>query len=265
LIVQRQQTHVRALFLSDVHLGSRACKSDRLIDFLHHHVAETIYLVGDIVDGWRLSSQWYWPQAHNDILQELLHAARRGVRVVYIPGNHDEFLRAYCGMHYGGIEVADSVIHVAADGRRYLVIHGDCFDRMTERTRRFADLGDRANRAMAVLNAGINRARGHLGLPYWPFSQWAKSKVKGAVQYVSAFENALSDAARRNAADGVICGHIHHAVIRDACGVRYVNCGDWVDSCTAAAEFGDGCFRILNWNEAPRAAAGSLRVAEAAA
>jgi UDP-2,3-diacylglucosamine pyrophosphatase LpxH len=237
--------HFRALFISDVHLGARGCQADLLLDFLRHHDADTVYLVGDIVDGWQLRSSWYWPQAHNDVVQKLLRKARKGTRMIYLPGNHDEFLRDYYGTHFGGIEVAERAIHEGADGRRYLVVHGDHFDLVVTQARWLAHLGDRAYTFALVANRIFNGLRRCFGFGYWSLSQWAKRKVKNAVNYIGEFEKALVLEARRNGTDGVICGHIHHAVVRDDFGIRYINCGDWVESCTAVGEHADGRFEIV--------------------
>jgi UDP-2,3-diacylglucosamine pyrophosphatase LpxH len=242
----------RALFISDVHLGTKGCQADRLLDFMRHHEADTIYLVGDIVDGWQLRSGWYWPQQHNDVVQKLLRQGRKGVRIVYIPGNHDEFLRGYYGTHFGGVEVTETIMHEGADGRRYLVIHGDHFDLVVTQARWLAHLGDKAYTAAIALNTIFNRVRRILGFPYWSLSKWAKLKVKNAVSYIGDFEKTLVAEARRQGADGVICGHIHHAVMHDDFGLRYINCGDWVESCTAVAEHHDGHFEIIHWTETPR-------------
>jgi len=237
----------RTLFLSDVHLGARGCQAERLLDFLRYHDADTIYLVGDIVDGWALKSSWYWPQAHNDVVQKMLRKGRKGARMIYIPGNHDEFLRDYYGTHFGGIEVTESAIHIGADHRRYLVIHGDLFDVVIKHARWLALLGDRAYDAAIVVNTLFNRVRRQFGLTYWSLSQWAKLKVKNAVSFIGEFEKALVAEAQRHDVDGVICGHIHHAAMHDKFGIRYVNCGDWVESCTAVAEHFDGKFEIIVW------------------
>jgi UDP-2,3-diacylglucosamine pyrophosphatase LpxH len=239
--------HFRALFISDVHLGARGCQAELLLDFLRYHDADTIYLVGDIVDGWRLRSSWYWPQAHNDVVQKLLRKARKGARMIYVPGNHDEFLREYYGTHFGGIEVAERYIHLGADGRRYLVIHGDHFDLVVTQARWLAHLGDYAYTAAIAVNRVFNNLRRRFGFGYWSLSQWAKHKVKNAVNYIGEFEKTLVIEARRNAADGVICGHIHHAAIHNKFGITYLNCGDWVESCTAIAEHPDGRFEIVTW------------------
>lgn len=237
----------RTLFISDVHLGAGGSQADQLLDFLKHHDAETIYLVGDIVDGWALKSSWHWPQSHNDFVQKMLRKARKGATIIYVPGNHDEFLRSYYGTHFGGIEVVESAIHEGADGRRYLVIHGDIFDLVIQNARWLAHLGDKAYDVAIRLNRFVNAFRRSFGFPYWSLSKWAKFKVKNAVNYIGAFERTLAGEARRYNADGVICGHIHHAAIRDKHDIRYMNCGDWVERCTALAEHEDGRFEIITW------------------
>jgi UDP-2,3-diacylglucosamine pyrophosphatase LpxH len=247
LSVSEQTRRFRTLFLSDIHLGTRGCQAERLIDFLRHHDADTIYLVGDIVDGWQLKASWHWPQAHNDVLQKLLRKVRKGTRIVYIPGNHDEFLREFCDMHFGGIEITETAIHVTADGNRYLVIHGDLFDIVIRHARWLALLGDKTYDAAIAANALFNKVRRLFGLTYWSLSQWAKLKVKNAVKFIGEFEQTLTAEARRHGVDGIICGHIHHAAIQETSGIRYVNCGDWVESCTAVAEHADGKLQIIVW------------------
>jgi UDP-2,3-diacylglucosamine pyrophosphatase LpxH len=237
----------RTLFISDVHLGARGCQADRLLDFLRCHDADTIYLVGDIVDGWQLRSAWFWPQAHNDVVQKLLRKARKGSRVIYVPGNHDEFLRDYCGTHFGGIEVVETAIHESACGKRYLVIHGDLFDLVVTQARWLALLGSKAYDWAILLNRAFNAVRRRLGFPYWSLSQWLKLKVKNAVNFIGEFEKTLIAEARRREVEGVICGHIHHAAMHEVSGVRYLNCGDWVESCTAIVEHADGRFEIITW------------------
>ena len=249
VIERHQPARHRAIFLSDIHLGTRGCQADLLLEFLKRNESETLYLVGDIVDGWRLKRWWYWPQPHNDVVQKILRKARKGTRVVYVPGNHDEFLRDYFGTHFGGIDVVDSTIHEAADGLRYLVIHGDHFDLVVTQARWLALLGDKAYEFALVVNRLFNAVRRRLGFGYWSLSKWAKLKVKNAVSYIGEFEKTLVDAARRHDVDGVICGHIHLAAIHSDFGIRYVNCGDWVESCTAIAEHHDGRFEILSWTD----------------
>ena len=240
----------RALFISDVHLGTRGCQAEKLLDFLREYDAETIYLVGDIVDGWALKGGWYWPQPHNDVVQKLLRKARKGARIVYIPGNHDEVLREFYGTHFGGIDVVKNAMHEGADGKRYLVTHGDQFDLVVQNARWLALLGDKAYDFAIGVNMVFNAIRRRLGFPYWSLSKWAKLKVKNAVNYIGAFEKTLAAEAERFHADGVICVHIHHAVIHDEFGVRYINCGDWVESCTAVVEHRDGRFEIVTWTDA---------------
>ena len=237
----------RSLFISDLHLGTRGAQADALLEFLRECEAQTIYLVGDIVDGWRLRSAWYWPQSHNDVVQKLLRKARKGTRVVYVPGNHDEFLRGFYGTHFGGIEVCETAVHEAADGRRYLVIHGDVFDMVVRHARWLAYLGDWAYEIALALSIRINWMRRRLGFTYWSLSAWAKLKVKNAVSYIGRYEEVLAAEAARHAVDGVICGHIHCAAMRDFDGFTYINTGDWVESCTAVVEHEDGRMEIIAW------------------
>lgn len=241
--------HYRALFISDVHLGTRGCQADLLLDFLRYHEAETIYLVGDIIDGWRLKRSWYWPQSHNDVVQKLLRKARKGARTIYVPGNHDEFLRDYVGTHFGGVEVMESTIHEGANGKRYLVIHGDQFDVVVRHAKWLAFLGDWAYVTALGINTWVNIIRRRLGLTYWSLSAWAKLKVKNAVNFIGKFEQTLAGEAQRRDVQGVICGHIHHAAMHEEFGVHYINTGDWVESCTAVGETFDGEFELIRWTE----------------
>jgi UDP-2,3-diacylglucosamine pyrophosphatase LpxH len=247
--VEQVARRYRSLFISDVHLGTRGAQADALLEFLREHDADTIYLIGDIVDGWRLRNGWYWPQSHNDVVQKILRKARKGARVIYIPGNHDEFLRDFYGTHFGGIEVCETAIHEAADGRRYLVIHGDVFDVVVRHARWLAFLGDWAYEVALALSTRVNRIRRRLGLTYWSLSAWAKLKVKNAVNFIGRFEETLASEAERQGVDGVICGHIHHATQRDFDGLAYINTGDWVESCTAVVEHADGTMEIIRWAE----------------
>jgi UDP-2,3-diacylglucosamine pyrophosphatase LpxH len=239
----------RAIFLSDIHLGTRGCKADFLLDFLRHNESDRLYLVGDIVDGWRLKQSWFWQQSHNDVVQKVLRKARKGTDVIYIPGNHDEMLRDYLDLHFGGIFVAGDAVHETVDGRKLLVIHGDAFDGVVRYARWLAFLGDHAYNWALWSNDWFNRARRALGFPYWSLSAWLKHKVKNAVKYIDDFEMALANEARRRGLDGVICGHIHKAEIRTIDGMLYMNDGDWVESCTALVEDWDGSFQIVHWAE----------------
>ena len=237
----------RTAFISDLHLGTRGCQAELLLEFIRELDCETLYLVGDIVDGWKLRSGWFWPQAHNDVVQKILRLARKGVRVIYIPGNHDERVRDFCGAHFGGVVVARDAIHEAADGRRYLVTHGDEFDGVVQNAKWLAFLGDWSYRALLALNTHFNRARRLFGLSYWSLSAFLKHRVKDAVAFIDQFETAMADEARRRGVQGVICGHIHKAEIRSLNGVQYLNDGDWVESCTAIVERFDGTMEIIAW------------------
>jgi UDP-2,3-diacylglucosamine pyrophosphatase LpxH len=239
----------RTIFISDIHLGTRGCKADYLLDFIKNTDCETMYLVGDIVDGWRMKRTWYWPQAHNDVVQKLLRKVRKGLRLVYVPGNHDEFLRDYQGVHFGGVEVTRETIHETADGKRLLVIHGDEFDGVVKYARWLALLGDWAYVTMLQVNTWFNYLRRKLGFGYWSLSAFLKHRVKNAVQFISNFEEAVVAEAKRQGADGVVCGHIHSAEMRMIDGVLYINDGDWVESCTALVEHMDGRLEILPWAE----------------
>ncbi|HYM30609.1 MAG TPA: UDP-2,3-diacylglucosamine diphosphatase [Candidatus Cybelea sp.] len=247
--------HYRAIWISDIHLGTRGCKADFLLDFLRSTESDYLYLVGDIIDGWRLKRSWYWAQSHNDVVQKLLRKARKGTKVVYVPGNHDEALRDYCDLQFGGVTVLREAIHDTADGRRFLIIHGDDFDGVVRYAKWLALLGDSAYTAALALNHWLNVARHRLGYPYWSLSAFLKHKVKNAVEYISNYETAVADEARRRGVDGVICGHIHHAEIRDMHGILYCNDGDWVESCTALVEGHDGRLELIRWAEGRNLAA----------
>ncbi len=239
--------HYRAIWISDVHLGTRGCKADHLLDFLKYAEADTFYLVGDIIDGWRLKRSWYWPQAHNDVVQKLLRKARKGTKVLFIPGNHDEFARDYAELSFGDIQVALDAIHVTADGKRLLVLHGDAFDGVVKYAKWLAHLGDGAYSVALWLNHWLNVVRRRLGLSYWSLSAFLKHKVKNAVQYIANYEDTVAEEARKRGVDGVVCGHIHHAEMREIDGILYCNDGDWVESCTALVEHLDGRLEILHW------------------
>ena len=242
-----ETVHYPAIFISDIHLGTRAAQADAFLDFLRYHDADVIYLVGDIIDFWRVKRGPVWLQSHNDVLQKLLRKVRKGTRIVFIPGNHDEALRDYCGMWFGGIEIQHDIIHKARDGRRYLVMHGDEFDVVVRYAKWLAFLGDRSYEFALWCNHPLNWLRRRFGFGYWSLSAYLKVRVKSAVNFIGAFENALAEEARRRDVDGVICGHIHHAADRPIHGARYLNCGDWVESCTALIEDERGEIRMIRW------------------
>ena len=248
-IDETDPTRYRTIWISDIHLGTRGCKAGFLLDFLKHTDSETLFLVGDIIDIWRMRRSWYWIQPHNDVVQKLLRKARKGTRVVFIPGNHDEIFREYVENHFGGIEVATDAVHDTADGRRLLVLHGDKFDAVVRYARWLAVLGDSAYAVALAANHWLNGLRRWMGYPYWSLSAYLKHRVKNAVEYIGRFEEAVAEEARRRGVDGVVCGHIHKAEIRDIGGITYCNDGDWVESCTALVEHMDGRLEILSWAE----------------
>jgi len=237
----------RAIWISDVHLGTPGCKADFLLDFLRHHDAEDLFLVGDIIDGWQLRRGWYWPQAHNDVVQKILRRARHGTRVTYVAGNHDEFARQFLGLSFGGIRIVNDASHRLLDGRVLWITHGDLFDGVVRHARWLAHLGDRLYTLVLFLNHHFNRVRHRMGLSYWSLSQYLKHKVKNAVGFITDFEHALTDEARRRGFDGVVCGHIHKAEIRMVDGVLYCNDGDWVESLTALVETQAGELKLIHW------------------
>jgi UDP-2,3-diacylglucosamine pyrophosphatase LpxH len=239
---------VRTVWISDLHLGTPGCQAGPLLDFLRTVECETLYLVGDIIDGWQLRRQWYWPQSHNDVVQKLLRKARKGTRVVFVPGNHDEFARRYVAHEFGGVHVVDDCVHRTADGRLLWVVHGDLFDAVIQCARWLAHVGDWAYETTLKLNRHLNSLRARAGLPYWSLSRYLKFKVKRAVSYVGDFEAAVAREARRRGVDGVVCGHIHHAEIRMIDGVLYANDGDWVESLTALLEHADGRLEVFDWH-----------------
>ncbi len=237
----------RTVWISDVHLGTRGCNDRLLIDFLDHVDCDTLYLVGDIIDGWRLKKRFYWPERHNAIVRRFMKRAKHGTRVVYIPGNHDEMFRQFSGMNFGGVEIRRKAIHTTADGRRLLVLHGDEFDAIMLAHRWLAFAGDAAYEMLLRLNVLVNAVRRRFDLPYWSLSKHAKHKVKNAVEFISRYEETVAREAARLKVDGVVCGHIHTAEERRFGDVTYYNDGDWVEGCTALVEHGCGRMEILHW------------------
>ncbi|WP_241255256.1 UDP-2,3-diacylglucosamine diphosphatase [Altererythrobacter sp. BO-6] len=246
-----ERRRYRTIWISDVHLGTKGCNAELLIDFLDHTDSDTMYLVGDIIDGWRLKKKFYWPAAHNDIVWRVLKRARRGTRIVYIPGNHDEMFRQFTGLDFGGVEIRRAAFHDTADGRRLMVLHGDEFDAVMLAHRWLAFVGDALYHLMMGLNNWVNAARRRLGLPYWSLSKMAKHKVKNAVEFIGRYEQVVAKAAGERGVDGVVCGHIHTAEFREFAHngrrIEYWNDGDWVEGCTALVEHFDGRMEILHW------------------
>jgi UDP-2,3-diacylglucosamine pyrophosphatase LpxH len=237
----------RTIWISDIHLGTPGCNAVLLLDFLASCECDTLYLTGDIIDGWRLKKGWYWPDQHNEVVRRLLKMAHRGTRVIYVVGNHDEMLRDYVGLSFGGIEICDETIHHCLDGRSLLVTHGDAFDGVVLYAKWLAFLGDKAYSVLLRVNQIFNRVRRRLGMSYWSLSAYLKRRVKNAVQYVCNFEEAVVHEASQRGVDGVVCGHIHCAEIRQIGGLTYYNDGDWVESCTALVEDRTGAMSILDW------------------
>lgn len=246
--VTRSNTHFRTIFISDLHLGTPGCQAEALLEFLKIYTCDNLYLVGDIVDGWQLKRKWYWPQSHNDVIQKLLRKARKGCRVIYVPGNHDEFGRHFLDHSFGGIEIREEAVHITADGKKLWVIHGDYFDGVIQCAKWLAYVGDSLYEFTLKLNRYLNQLRARLGMPYWSLSAYLKLKVKKAVNFISDFEVAVANEARKLGYQGVVCGHIHHAEIRNIEGMLYCNDGDWVESCSALVEHSDGRLEILKFN-----------------
>lgn len=239
------KTFYRSIFISDLHLGSRDAKAERLLEFLDRVECEHLYLVGDVVDFWKLDRKSYFPTSHRRVIRRIVEMAEEGTQVTYVVGNHDEALRPFLPFAMGRIQVANEARHVTLTGASYLVIHGDQFDDVMEHARWLAHIGDVAYTVLLSFNGALNRARGRFGLPYWSISAWAKRRIKGAVNFVSEFETRVAGAARSHGVDGVICGHIHTAEMRTIDGVAYVNLGDWVESCTAVVETEGGALELI--------------------
>ena len=235
----------RTLFISDSHLGSNGAQAEQLARFLKHVEADEVYLVGDIIDMWRLKQRWYWPDSHNTVLRRLLKMSHKGTRIIYVPGNHDDASRQFCGLVFGGIQIAMEAVHETADGRRLLVTHGDKFDLVVRHSRLLSVAGAVGYELLLSINKWYNRARRLFGLPYDSLSQAIKLRVKRACNFISNFETALVRDAKEGGYDGVICGHIHKAEQREIDGIAYLNCGDWVESCTALAEHADGRIELI--------------------
>ena len=239
----------RTIWISDIHLGTTGCQAARLLEFLQATESETLYLVGDIIDGWQLKRRWYWDQTHNNVVQNVLKKAKKGTEVIFVPGNHDEAIRQVINLDFGGIRIRDELVHVTANGKRMLVLHGDRFDGVIACAKWLAYVGDSLYTMILKFNQVYNKWRARAGLPYWSLSQYLKLKVKNAVSYITSFEQALAAEARRKGVDGVICGHIHKPEIRDIDGITYCNDGDWVESLSALVEDHTGELRLVSWQE----------------
>jgi UDP-2,3-diacylglucosamine pyrophosphatase LpxH len=247
--MKRDPLHFRTIWISDVHLGTPGCQAQRLLEFLRATESETLYLVGDIIDGWQLKRRWYWEQSHNNVVQTVLKKAKKGTNVIFVPGNHDEVIRQFIDLDFGGIKIRDELIHTTANGKRMLVIHGDRFDGVIACAKWLAYVGDNLYTMILKFNQWFNGWRARAGLPYWSLSQYLKGKVKNAVNYITSFEDALAAEAAKKGLDGVICGHIHKPEIRDINGITYCNDGDWVESLSALVEDPSGELRLVSWGD----------------
>jgi UDP-2,3-diacylglucosamine pyrophosphatase LpxH len=240
--------HYRAIFISDMHLGTKRAQTAALLDFLRSTESDQLYVVGDFIDNWSLRKNWYWDQLHNDVVQKLLRKARKGTKLVYIPGNHDENFRDFLNLRLGRVAILEDAVHISASGKRYLVLHGDKFDGVVRFAPWLARLGDTAYEASMAMNGAINSIRRFFRLPYWSLSAFLKNRVKRAVEFISRFEEAVVREARARRCEGVICGHIHTPDDRMIDGIHYLNDGDWVERCTALVEHQDGTFEIVSWS-----------------
>ena len=243
----KDRSHHRSIWISDVHLGTSGAKADLLCDFLKHNSCDTLYLVGDIIDGWRMKSRAYWPQEHVNVVRRLLTRSKRGTKIVYITGNHDEFLRRYSGMSFGNIHLVDEYIHHSPNGKKFWVVHGDAFDAVVFNKKWLVVIGDLAYDTLLKVNPWLNRARSALGLRQWSLSSYLKNRVRNAFSIISNYETTLTEESKKRELDGVICGHIHHADVKEINGLQYANCGDWVESCSALVEDEQGNLKIIKW------------------
>jgi UDP-2,3-diacylglucosamine pyrophosphatase LpxH len=246
----RANIHVRTVFISDIHLGSRECRADLILDFLRTVQTDQLFLIGDIVDVWSLKRSFYWPQAHNDVLRTILGKTKHGTRVIYVPGNHDEQLRDFCATVFGNLEIHREYVHTTARQQRLLVLHGDEFDGAVTFPRWLHALGSNLYDVTLGANRLVNSLRRRFGYPYWSLAGYLKGKVGNARRYVEEFERAAAHAARKRGLDGVVCGHIHRPKINNLDGVLYCNDGDWVDSCSALIEERSGELELWHWKEA---------------
>ena len=239
----------RSVWISDVHLGTKHARVAELLEFLRAVDCKYLYIVGDLIDGWELKFRWFWQDDYNVLIQKLLRKSRKQTKVIYITGNHDEFIDQFAGMRFGSVIMAQQAMHTAADGKKYLVIHGHQADGLTHFNHLLEKLGSHLYNWILDFNLHFNRLRRALGFGYWSLAAYLKFKAKSAVKYVTEYEETLAQMARNQKADGVICGHIHRAEIKNIGDMRYLNCGDWVESCTALVEDFDGRIQLIHFHE----------------
>lgn len=245
--MKKDRKQYRSIFISDVHLGTRHSNAEKLLEFLKNTEADNYYLIGDIIDGWAMKNKTYWPQSHNNVVQFFLKQSKKAVKVIYVTGNHDEFLRTYSGTEMGNIKIVDETIHYGENGKKYLVIHGDQFDIVTMNAKWLSMIGGWLYDRMIDLNRYLQTLYKVLNISGFSLSAWAKSNVKEAVNFIGDYENVVADAAKRRCVDGVICGHIHSVANKTINDIHYINCGDWVESCTAIVEHHNGKFEIIRY------------------
>jgi len=243
------KTYYRTIWISDMHLCSRDCRADSLLSFLKRHKCEYLYLVGDFIDIWQLKRRWYWPQTYNNIIHKILGRAKKGTKVIYIPGNHDEMFREFIGQQFGGVEIHQQAIHHLSDGRRLMVLHGDEFDLIVQNNKWLALVGNAAYDNLIYVNRVLNLFRRFFGMPYWSLAAYLKHRVKNAVKYIGSFEQAVVHEAKKKDVHGVVCGHIHQPVVKEVDGLTYCNTGDWVENCTALVEKENGVLEIIHWTK----------------
>ena len=249
-MLKSERKKYKSIFISDVHLGTRGCQAEKLCDFLKDSSADRLYLVGDIIDGWRLKKKHYWPQSHSDVIRRILTAAKRGTKVYYVVGNHDEVLRKWLNfdLRFGRIKIVNQHDHVGINGKKYLVTHGDMFDAVMHKNLKWLmHVGDWAYNFLIWFNTKFNIVRNWLGMEYWSLSKYLKGKTKQALNFIDGFEDNLAGYAKKRGYDGVICGHIHTAAQKEINGIDYINTGDWVESCTAIVETWEGEFKLIEW------------------
>jgi UDP-2,3-diacylglucosamine pyrophosphatase LpxH len=242
----------RSVFISDIHLGTQDCKAAALNQFLKHHPCQHLYLAGDVIDGWKMKKGVYWKPACSRLVKRLFKWSKRGIKITYITGNHDEFLRKYANNQFENIQLVNEAVHITANGKRLLVIHGDQFEGVTHCSGLVRHVGDHGYELLMYLNRQFNRLRARFGHGYWSFAGFLKTHLQRARQYISDYEQAVAYGAKRQGYDGVVCGHIHHAATKEIAGIRYYNTGDWVESCTALLEDYEGNITLINWLKDPR-------------
>lgn len=242
-----ERSHHRSIWISDVHLGTSGARAELLCEFLKYNTCDTLYLVGDIIDGWRMRNRVYWPQEHVNVIRRILTRSKRGTKIVYITGNHDEFLRRYSGMSFGNIHLVDEYIHYSPNGKKYWVVHGDGYDAVVFNKKWLVVIGDSAYDSMLKINVWFNRVRNALGMKHWSLSYYLKNKARNAFSIISNYEATLANECKKRELDGVICGHIHFPELKEINGIEYANCGDWVESCSALAEDKQGDLKIIEW------------------